>query len=78
MTQLLFAVAFILMATLSSHAQHVSVRFVPASEQFAEATRAYQALWVAEGTRIIAALEHISGLRFPDREIEAIVYEGIS
>ena|SRR2546425_8906222 len=78
MTQILFAVAFTLIATLSSQAQHVSIRFSPASEQFAEATRAYQVLWEAEGTRMIATLERVSGLRFPEREIEAIVYEGIS
>ena len=78
MKQLLFVVAFTLIATLPSQAQHVSIRFIPALEQFAEATRAYQALWEAEGTRIIAALERVSGLRFPERELEAVVYEGIS
>ena len=78
MTQILFAVAFTLMATLSSQAQHVSIRFSPASEQFAEATRAYQALWEAEGPSMIAALERVSGLQFPERAMEVIVYEGIS
>ena len=78
MKPILFAVAFTLIATLSSQAQHVSIRFSPASEQFAEATGAYQALWEAEGTRIIAALERVSGLRFPERELEAVVYERIS
>jgi len=78
MTQTFFAVAFTLMATLPSQAQLVRMRFSPASEQFAEATRAYQVLWEAEGPSMIAALERVSGLRFPEREMEAIVYEGIS
>jgi hypothetical protein len=51
MQLLLFIGAFTLIATLSSQAPHVSLRFVPVSEQFAEATRAYQALWEVEGPR---------------------------
>jgi hypothetical protein len=56
----------------------VRIRFSPESESFAEAAREYQSLWEAEGSRIIAAMEHVSGLTFPEREIQAVVYEGIS
>ncbi len=66
----MFVAAFTLMATLSSQASPVSIRFVPASEQFAEATRAYQALWEVESTKMIAALERISGLPCPEREMQ--------
>src|ERR1044071_800183 len=78
MTQTLFAVAFTLMATRSSQAQLVPMHFSPASEPFAAATKAYQVLWEAEGPSMIAALERVSGLRFPEREMAAIVSEGLS
>jgi hypothetical protein len=78
MIQLLVTVALVLTAAASSTAQGVSIRFAPESEQFAEAAREYQSLWEAEGDRIIAALEHVTGLQFAEREIQAVVYEGIS
>ena len=78
MTQLLVTIALLLTAAASSTTQGVRIRFSPESEQFAEAAREYQALWEAEGDRIIEALEHISGLKFAEREIQAVVYEGIS
>ena len=56
----------------------MNIRFSPASEQFAEAAREYQSLWEAEGSRIIEALEHVSGLKFAEQELQAMVYEGIS
>jgi hypothetical protein len=78
MTQLVVTVAFLLTAAASSTAQGVRIHFSPESEQFAEAAREYQSLWEAEGDRIIEALEHVSGLKFAEREIQAVVYEGIS
>jgi hypothetical protein len=78
MKQIPFAIAFILITTLSSQAQRVSIHFTPESERFEEAAREYQALWEAEGDRIIEVLESVSELKFPEREIQAIVYEGIS
>jgi hypothetical protein len=76
--QILFAVAFTLITVLSSQAQRVSIRFAPEAERFVEAAREYQALWEAEGDRIIEVLESVSDLKFPEREIQVVVYEGIS
>jgi hypothetical protein len=78
MKQVFVAAALWLTVATSSTAQGVSIRFSPESEQFADAVREYQALWEAEGDRIIEALEHVSGLKFAEREIQAVVYEGIS
>lgn len=78
MKQLLFALLLALLAPLSSQAQRVSLRFSPESERFMEAARAYQTLWEAEGDRIIEAMESVSGLKFNERDIQVIVYEGIS
>jgi hypothetical protein len=78
MTSLFVAVALVLTVAAASLAPGVSIRFSPESESFAEAARAYQSLWEAEGSRIIAAMEHVSRLTFPEREIQVVVYEGIS
>ena len=78
MRQLSVAVALLLTVAASSGAQGLRIHFSPESEPFAEAAREYQSLWEAEGSRIIAAMEHVSGLKFPEKEIEAVVYEGIS
>ena len=78
MIQLFVAVALLLTVATSSTAQRVSIRFSPELEQFAEAARDYQSLWEAEGDRIIEALEHVSGLKVSEREIQVVVYEGIS
>ena len=59
-------------------APRVSIRFSPVSWGFREAAREYQAVWEAEGNRIVDAMEGVSGLKFAETLIEAIVYEGIS
>lgn len=53
-----------------------AVELVPAGPAFAAEAEAYRAIWEAEGTRMIAALEAASGLSFPPGEIEAIVSDG--
>jgi hypothetical protein len=78
MRPLFVALALLLPVGAASIAPWVSIRFSPESEPFAEAAKEYQSLWEAEGSRIIAAMEHVSGLTFPEREIKAVVYEGIS
>jgi len=59
-------------------APRVSIRFSPVSWGSEEAAREYQAVWDAEGDRIVDAMEGVSGLKFVETRIEAIVYEGIS
>ncbi|MGH9752631.1 MAG: hypothetical protein ACREA2_07590 [Blastocatellia bacterium] len=56
----------------------VKINFSPESEKFAEATREYQTIWQAEGERIVAMMEQVSGLRFYETDIQAVVYEGVS
>lgn len=50
--------------------------FVPAEPQFAQATDDYRSLWLADGERMIAALERVSGFAFPRTAIEAFVANG--
>lgn len=52
------------------------VSFVPAGPDFAQAADGYRQLWDAEGTRIVAAMERVTGLTFPAAPIEVIVRNG--
>jgi len=56
----------------------VNVAFEPESKRFEQATEEYRRLWSSEGKRIIDALESVSGLRFQEKEVRAIVFEGPS
>jgi hypothetical protein len=54
------------------------VSFSPESEKFARATAEYQAIWSGEGKRIIEAMESVSGLKFTEKNVRVVVYEGVS
>jgi hypothetical protein len=56
----------------------IKVAFTPESENFVDATRRYQDIWNAEGLKMIEAMQIVSGLRFQEKEISAIVFEGAS
>ena len=49
-----------------------------ATEAFIRASAEYDAIWKAEGTRTIEAMERVTGITFEERHIKAIVYEGVS
>jgi len=65
---------------VSASAQMSSLRvvFQPDSDRFAEAARDYGTIWAAEAARITAAMEAASGLKFEDREVQAVVLEAPS
>jgi hypothetical protein len=52
------------------------VSFAPVGPAFAPASEAYRRLWEADGERIVAAMERVTGLPFPASPIDAIVSEG--
>lgn len=56
----------------------VNISFSPESEKFAEATREYEKIWKDEGGKIIEAMESVSGLKFQETDIKAVIYEGPS
>lgn len=69
-------------ATMPSSSR-VRITFVPQSDTFVAAAHEYEALWSAEGERIVRAMEEVSGLAFvypafADTAITAIVFEGVS
>ena len=70
-------------AGASSNPSQVRVAFRAQSDSFATARDEYVAIWRADGRRIVAAMERVSGLRFDsppyaDTSIVAIVFEGVS
>ena len=50
----------------ASHAQRVKINFIPESDKFAASSVEYQELWKAEGDRIVASMERVSGLKFKE------------
>jgi hypothetical protein len=77
----LIVLAMSVAATVASaQDQRVAVTFAPQNKnpQFEAATDEYRAIWAAEGNRIIAAMEQISKLRFPEKKLKAEIYEGTS
>jgi hypothetical protein len=54
------------------------VNFTASAEAFHAATDEYRDIWATEGSRIVAAMERATGLRFEPGPIEVSVYEGTS
>jgi hypothetical protein len=59
-------------------ATSLKVNFTASAENFSAATDAYRDIWANEGSRIVAAMERATGLRFEPGPIEVSVYEGTS
>jgi hypothetical protein len=72
----LIVFAFVTLAFIQTPRPNIS--FSPESEQYAQATKEYQAIWASEGQRIIEAMEKVSEVKFAEAEVRAIVYEGVS
>jgi hypothetical protein len=70
---LLFSASYLL-----AQAPAIKMHFTPESDKYAEATKQYQEIWNAEGSKMIGAMEIVSGLRFFETDIPVIVFEGAS
>jgi hypothetical protein len=68
---------FAALCSLNCTAQNQTLRiaFQPDSDGFSEAAHEYESIWAREGARITAAMQAISGLKFEDRQVQAIVLE---
>jgi len=75
---------FVCVAMLSStlvaqeRATPLQINFTASAESFRPAAKAYDEIWAAEGSRIVAAMERVTGLRFEPGPIGAVIYEGPS
>lgn len=56
----------------------LKLKFKPESEEFQKATEEYENIWNRDGEKILNAFEVVSGLSFQQKEIEVVVYEGVS
>jgi hypothetical protein len=56
----------------------VSMTFTPQDQTFAEAAEAYRSVWIAEGSRIVDAMERGTGLAFLETRVNAVIFEGPS
>ena len=54
------------------------INFTASAESFQRATEEYRDIWESEGPRIVATMEHVTGLRFDSRPVGAVIYEGPS
>jgi hypothetical protein len=72
------AAAFALTIGLSAQKPRVDLRFSPQSDTFAAASKEYQAIWAAEGDKMISAIERVSGLKFRENRVQVTVFEGVS
>lgn len=64
--------------TQTATAPRVKLNFTPESEKFNAATEEYRNIWQAEGDHLIETMEQVSGLKYHEREVNAIVFEGPS
>jgi hypothetical protein len=67
-------------ATGQGQAPQVAIHFEPQSptDAFVKAAAEYDALWKAEGARMVEAMERVTGVRFEERQINAVIYEAAS
>ena len=56
----------------------LQLNFTASAESFSAATQEYRDIWAREGSRIVAAMERATGLRFEPGPIEVSIYEGTS
>lgn len=52
--------------------------FTAQDDTFTAAAEAYHRVWSDEGSAIVGAWQRVTGLTFVQREITAVVYEGVS
>jgi hypothetical protein len=78
MKTILLVIALVAVPTCLAQQTGLSISFTPEQEKFAGAAKEYQDIWRAEGSRIIEAMESVSGMKTVEKEIKAIVYEGVS
>ncbi|MGZ8997490.1 MAG: hypothetical protein ACXW2T_01405 [Allosphingosinicella sp.] len=65
-----------MLAWVALCAAHPPIAFVPASPQLAAPAEEYRRIWEADGEQIVAVMEEVAGVPYPDSAIEVIVSEG--
>jgi hypothetical protein len=74
----LLTILLLTLATPALAQNSFKVSFSPEVDKYSQATSEYQAIWRDEGKKIVEAMEQVSGLKFKEKEVQVIVYEGVS
>jgi hypothetical protein len=56
----------------------VNMTFTPQDQTFEAAAEVYRQLWAADGSKMIEAMERISGLTWLETHVKAVIFEGPS
>ncbi len=56
----------------------IKLTFKPESKEFEDATEEYQQIWGEEKEKILGAFEKVTSLKFKQKSIDVVVYEGPS
>jgi hypothetical protein len=77
---LVFLITGLTAVAVDAQGARVIVTFVAQDKnpRFEAATDEYRSIWAAEGSRIIASMEQMSKLRFPEKSVKGEIYEGAS
>lgn len=77
--RILFLLMIFAFASLTAVAETMpKLTFSAESPQFDQATAEYREVWRSEGKKMIVAMEKVAGIKFKDKEISVIVFEGVS
>ncbi len=69
------AIAWLCSTAGYGQSRELRIVFEAGAAQFSDAAAEYQTIWTRDGAAISGAMEKISGLKFEDREVKAIVLE---
>jgi hypothetical protein len=73
---LLLIIAFV--STTIAKSTDINLIFSPENEKYKDAVQEYQGIWSEEGQKMIEALEQVSGMKFIEKVVKVIVFEGPS
>lgn len=78
MRKIVLIVCLVAVSHPTAQDRHVTLAFNPENARFAEAAEEYRGIWANDGERMIDALQRVSGLKFPETKIQAVIFEGPS
>lgn len=69
---------FLLFSAFSNQGLRVNIIFSPESEKYLTAVEEYRQIWQQEGEKFLTTIEQVTKMRFMEKEVRAIVFEGPS
>jgi len=78
MSRILLLLFLAYVPTTITRSAEVKLTFSPENEQYIPAVQEYQRIWSEEGKIMIATMEQVSQMKFLEKEVQVIVFEGPS